>query len=214
MSGLEHFFNVHTHHNYGAELFILQLDSVNPTISNAFFSIGIHPEQAKIDTTFNSGFISLLQNERCLAIGEIGLDSRYQNTEAQELCYVSQLKLAKEFSKPIILHCVNQWDRCRFLHQKHASGTPIIYHGFNKSGILKSVLEYNDVWISIGANILSNEKLQRVIEEIPTSRLLVETDMSEVPIQEVYQKLADLKSLSLREFSKQIFTNVQGIFKL
>src|SRR6218665_3295677 len=144
MSGLETLFNVHTHHNFGAERAILQTVHDFQIIPTTYFSVGIHPEQAKDELEFPKTFMDGLEQDNCLAIGEIGLDSRYENPEQQEIYYIAQLELAQKFNKPILLHCVNRWDRCRFLHQKYASGVKIIYHGFNKPAILLSVLEYPD----------------------------------------------------------------------
>ena len=214
MSGLQSFLNVHAHHNYGAETAIVQFEPNLSVDTPAYFSIGIHPEKALIDSSLTTEFKSLSEHKNCLAIGEIGLDSRYANQKDQEVVYILQLQLAKTLNKPIILHCVNQWDRCRFLHEKYATGIPIVYHGFNKPGILDSILSYPDAYISIGPSVLTNTSLQSKINGIPLEKLLCETDTVQMPVSEIYQKVADLKSLSLREFSETININAKRIFKL
>lgn len=213
MTDYQHFFDTHTHSSSKKYAIVQWLEEFLDA-PPSYYSVGIHPEIATMKTTFSDRFLEHLQANHCIAVGEIGLDSRYDNQEAQETVYINQLQFAQEHQKPVILHCVNRWDRCRFLHQKYAPNVPLIYHGFNKPGILDNVLEYHMSLIAIGASVLSNTALQHVIKDIPMERLLVETDTSDLDITVIYQQLADLKSLSLREFSTHIFANVQGIFKL
>lgn len=214
MVDTELFFNTHTHNIRFPQNEIRQLSLNNEENSPLFFSIGIHPENAVSNTQITESQIEELANKsNCIAIGEIGLDTRYKNAgEVQEQVFISQLQLAEKLQKPVILHCVNSWDRCRFLHQTHAPNTKLIYHGFNKAGVTDQVLSYKNAQISVGASILNNVQLQEKIKTIPVSRLLVETDDSETPIELIYQKLAEIKSLNLRDFSEQIRENVKLIF--
>lgn len=212
MSDLENFFDTHTHHFHTNEGGIVQITDLSPGNFPTWFSYGIHPKDADSQPDTND-FKKLANNPDFLAVGEIGLDNRYGNAgEAQEKVFIPQLKIAADLQKPVILHCVNSWDRCRSLHQKYAPETPLIYHGFNKASIVDQVLEYKKSMISIGASIISNIKLQNTVKNVPMSRLLAETDDSDMSIREVYQKLAEIKSLSLRDFSEQIRENVKQIF--
>lgn len=212
MIDTELFFNIHTHNIRFPNKEIQQIEPDSFAISDHYFSVGIHPEKADLNVE-NETFSELILHNNCLAIGEIGLDNRFPNSsEIQEQTYISQLKLAEKHKKPVILHCVNSWDRCKFLHQKYAPHTMLIYHGFNKPGIIKTVLDYEKAQISIGSSILTNNQLQQSITSIPVSRLLMETDNSTVNIEAIYEKVADLKFISLREFSEQIRENVKMIF--
>ena len=66
--------------------------------------------------------------------------------------------------------------------------------------------------ISIGASILSNSKLQEVILTIPNGQLLLETDDSEINIFEIYQKVSEIKKISLPELQGIILNNFQNTF--
>jgi TatD DNase family protein len=214
MVDTELFFNIHTHNIRFPQNEIKQFSLNTEGDLPLLFSIGIHPENAVSKTQIIESQLEELANKsNCVAIGEIGLDNRYENAgEVQEQIFISQLQLAEKLQKPVILHCVNSWDRCRFLHQTHAPNTKLIYHGFNKAAITDQVLNYENTQISIGSSILNNTQLQEKVRTIPVSRILIETDDSEIPIELIYQKLAEIKSLNLRDFSEQIRENVKLIF--
>jgi TatD DNase family protein len=214
MTDLENLFDSHTHHFDSKNRAIVQLTELFPDRLPPFFSFGIHPKENDFDlqeirkTCFN-----LNEHNGFLAIGEIGLDNRYNSAETQEKLYVYQLQLAAELSKPVILHCVSSWDRCRFLHEKHASETTLIYHGFNKASIIKQVLEYPKSIISIGESVLSNSKLHLAVDQIPMHRLLLETDMGNHELIDTYKAVAEIKSVSLHSLIAQLDQNAKRIFK-
>jgi TatD DNase family protein len=180
------------------------------------FSIGLHPLTFdQYDATEKTNYFNLISHSNCKAIGEIGLDNRNTlNSIDQQLIFIEQLKLANTFHKPILLHCIGQWDLCKKLHQLHAPTSPLIYHGFAKASIYQKVLDYPSSIFSIGAAVLTNSELQETVKTIPIERLLLETDDATIEIIEVYTKVASLKSLSLQTLSSEIAANAKRIFHL
>ncbi|MNJ82603.1 putative deoxyribonuclease YjjV [compost metagenome] len=215
MFDLENLFDTHTHHFDPKMRAIVQLTEPFPGDFPPCFSFGIHPKEAnsadfeKIEQASNQ----LIEHPGFLAFGEIGLDNRYDTMEEQEALYIFQLKLASKLQKPIILHCVNSWDRCRFLHEKNAPETVLIYHGFNKASILESVLNYPQAMISIGESVLTNPKLQKSVEMIPLSRLLLETDTGSGALIDTYHAVAEIKNISLQALIEPLNENAKRIFK-
>lgn len=213
MLDLEQLFNCHTHSFLGIGKEIVQLKWGESPVS-PYFSLGIHPQDA---STIISDEIQL-EHFRILnptAIGEIGLDTRYEvDMDVQEAVFIAQLKIATLLDKPIILHCVNTWDRCRFLHQKYAPNIPLIYHGFNKASILEQVLSYPKAYISIGVSCLQNPQLGAKLKSIPLNRLLTETDDSDCQPLDIYNCLSGNLSLPLPVFIEQIQANASNIFDL
>lgn len=215
MTDLEKLFDAHTHHFESKMRAIVQLTGSFSGDFPPYFSFGIHPKEAnnadfeKIEAVSNQ----LIKNPGFLAFGEIGLDNRYDNTQEQEGVYTFQLKLAAKSKKPVILHCVNSWDRCRFLHEKHAPEIPLIYHGFNKASILETVLNYPHAMISIGESVRTNPKLQKSVEMIPFSRLLLETDTGSGALIDTYRAVAEIKNISLQALIEPLNQNAKRIFK-
>src|SRR4051812_23242174 len=112
MADLENFFNTHTHHFDPKTSGIIQLNEPPASDFTSYFSLGIHPEKVNSSTLEIEAIItSQINNSNFLAIGEIGLDTRFPDMNLQEEIYIQQLQLAAKFQKPVILHCVNTWDR-------------------------------------------------------------------------------------------------------
>jgi TatD DNase family protein len=80
-----------------------------PGLPRIFASAGIHPQEAHQATPDAlAALANLAANERCIAIGEIGLD--YYHVEnpdiaTQQQAFVAQMQLAGRFRKPILIHC-------------------------------------------------------------------------------------------------------------
>lgn len=214
MSDLENLFDSHTHNFETKNRGIVQLSKFSISQLPSYFSFGIHPKEPHVELTEIEEICNDLSLKTgFLAIGEIGLDNRYDSTAEQEAAFIFQLKLAAKLQKPVILHCVNSWDRCRFLHEKNAPETTLIYHGFNKASLVQHVLDYPKSIISIGESVLSNQQLQTAIKLIPLERLLLETDMGEGELIETYRMVAEIKSLSLHSLIKLLNQNAKRIFK-
>ncbi len=214
MSDLENLFDSHTHRFESKNRGIVQLTASSLEKLPPYFSFGVHPKEKDFSLSeIEKTCFKLNEKNGLLAIGEIGLDNRYDTVQTQEELYVFQLKIAAKLHKPVILHCVNSWDRCRFLHEKFAPETTLIYHGFNKASIIGQVLDYSQSIISIGESIRSNPKLQPVLDQIPMSRLLLETDTGQGEPIDTYRAVAEIKTLSLHALIKQLNQNAKRIFK-
>ena len=105
------FFNLHTH-QYSNQEGVLELVNQYPqefdaTIPN--YSIGIHPwhiVEDRIDSDLEI-IESKLEDEKCLAVGECGLDKRIEIPMAlQQMVFEKQLALAEKYKKPVVIHCV------------------------------------------------------------------------------------------------------------
>jgi len=81
----------------------------SPDLPAIYASAGIHPQEAasiSLDTL--TQLAALAARERCIAIGEIGLDYYHADNpsiEIQQAAFVAQLHLAAAARKPILIHC-------------------------------------------------------------------------------------------------------------
>jgi TatD DNase family protein len=84
----------------------LEIANEHPHI---YASAGIHPQEAHHATPDRLAKLeSLIAQEKCIALGEIGLD--YYHVEnpdipAQQAAFVAQMKIAAAARKPILIHC-------------------------------------------------------------------------------------------------------------
>ena len=205
------FFNAHAHNRDQKNIVIVN-ESVDNNELADFFSIGIHPWNASLN---EENFLKVLVKgnlQNCLAIGEIGLDKLNEKSfELQVNCFRAQLIIAESLQLPVIFHCVKSWNEIKAIYKEKKRKQKWIYHGFNKVAILEDVV-HSGVMISIGASILSNSKLQEAILTIPNGQLLLETDDSEINIFEIYQKVSEIKKISLPELQGIILNNFQNTF--
>ena len=203
------FFDFHHHNpseNFG--IYNLKLNENPPT---NFFSAGIHPDSVSENFEENIKWlheVSGLQN--CVAIGECGLDGLINIDEKlQEKVFTMQIQLANELQKPLIIHCVKRFSQV--LQFRKIAKVPMIIHGFNKRKTIGDDLLKNGFCLSFGKSVLYNVNLQDFVKDFPTEKLLLETDSSDFEIKELYQKVADLKNISLQDLQEKIKENLRNL---
>ena len=202
--------NIHTHSLNGRSIEVLNRTFNEPI--NGYFSFGIHPFESDLFAHFAHSFSEQLLDEHCIAVGEIGLDKlKGPAFSIQKNAFIEQLKIAEVHELPVILHCVHSWNEMKQIKRELIPKQPWIYHGFAKSSLLSDVLN-EKVMISIGAAILSNSKLQECISKIPNDQLFLETDDKSVTISEIYQKVSELKKLTLPQLEELIEQNFKRVF--
>jgi TatD DNase family protein len=86
-----------------------------------------------------------------------------------------------------------------------------VYHGISKATLINEILQEGFI-LSIGANVLTNEKLQAAIKQIPFDQLLIESDDSLVPIENMYHKIAELKGIPIIALQEKIARTFKRIF--
>jgi len=80
-------------------------------LSHVWYSLGLHPHEAKDWQALKPRFFEYLKksqdNQKCVALGEMGLDFFYNHSdeESQRQCFKEQLEIAQKENLPIIIHC-------------------------------------------------------------------------------------------------------------
>ncbi|MBS1801622.1 MAG: TatD family hydrolase [Acidobacteria bacterium] len=165
-----------------------------------FASAGIHPEQAHNATPEALAELTRLAGQsRCVAVGEIGLDYYHlenPDIETQKHAFVTQMKIAVQLQKPIIIHCrtselatpkakekygpADAWADTLTLITEHfkPAKLPGIMHCF--SGNIDDAKRSLDLgfYLSFAGN-LTYPKAQSIRDAAafaPADRILVETD--------------------------------------
>jgi TatD DNase family protein len=206
-----------------------------------YFSIGLHPmivpndilNQAELTSFVNTvdsyisklgELISRLRSEspsyRIVAIGEIGFDTRsVLPMEYQRILFDKQVALAESFSLPIVIHCVKAFDELLSAHSAHNKRTSSpkawVVHGYVKSQELAQTLCSRGMYLSFGSAVLKAESgLSNMLTTIPSSRLLLETDMYSGTIDEIYNHTATHRNISLEELKKVVYDNATKVFDI
>jgi len=211
------FFDVHTHKKIASEnVFSIENKYPNASDFTKPFSIGVHPWFINKDKIEEELLIikEKLQDKNCFALGECGLDKVVETDfELQKIVLRKQLALSEKYKKPVIIHCVKAFQEIIELKKELRPTQTWILHGFQKNLQVAESLLKNGIVMSIGAAIIHHKKLQNILLETPLAPILLETDASEVCIQDVYQKVAALKNMEVEVLQQKIAQNFKRIFK-
>ncbi|SHK51474.1 TatD family hydrolase [Tepidibacter formicigenes] len=147
-----------------------------------YAAVGVHPHDVKdINEDTISVLKGLAQNEKVLAIGEIGLDYYYDNSprDIQKKWFKRQIELANELKLPIIVHDRDaHQDTFDIIKNTKSKDIGCVLHCY--SGNVHLAREYIKMGclISIAGPVTfkNNKKTQEVVREIPLEYLLIETD--------------------------------------
>jgi TatD DNase family protein len=146
-----------------------------------FAAIGRHPNSATgFDDADLAELAALAAHEKCVAIGETGLDyyRDYAPRADQERAFRAQIGLARETGKPLVIHTRAADDDTLSILVSEAAGLRVILHCFSMSDRIAECLEHADWWISFAGNVTypSAGPLREAALRVPADRLLVETD--------------------------------------
>ncbi len=153
--------------------------------SDVYFAVGVHPYD--MDSFNDNDFKDFIMHEKCVAVGECGLDyfrldGSEEEKEAEKVrqkeLFVTQIELAKKYKKPLIVHIRDASRDSKELLLKHnASEVGGVLHCYNADEELLSLAKEGFYFGIGGVLTFSNaKKLIQVLPKIPLEKLLIETD--------------------------------------
>lgn len=210
---------------------IVQLAHDHPPI---FAALGLHPlyiaQHQEDDLALLEDYLQQ-RNDKLVAVGEIGLDLYMDMPmfERQQWLLTEQLRLAKQYTLPVILHSRRSHDQLAAMLRKVQLPATGVVHGF--AGSLSQAEAFVRLGYSIGVGgTITYERAQktrRVMAELPLSSLLLETDAPDMPLQgyqgqpnrperaaEVFKVLCELRSESPEQIANALYNNTQRVFSL
>ncbi len=194
-----------------------------------FPAYGIHPMYT--DTASPDDLSTLrnyLRDNPPVAVGEIGLDffiEKYDQAK-QEYYFTEQLKLAREFDLPVLLHIRRAQDTVlKHLRKIRVRGG--IAHAFNGS------IQQSDEFIKLGfrlgfggaATYTRATRLRELAKTLPLASIVLETDAPDMPpvfserdqpnkpeyLPRIAQILAELRGISFEEFTQATTENALNV---
>lgn len=177
-----------------------------------YAACGYHPESAaEADDEKLNEIEKMLCHEKCVALGEIGLEYHYDFVpkSVQLDVFEKQLQMAVEHDVPVIVHDREaHGDTMDLLRKYRPKGVLHCYSG--SAEMAKEVLNLG-MYIGLGGAVTFKNAVKpvEVAEMIPLDRLLLETDcpyMAPVPmrgkrnnsayIEYVAEKIGEIKNMS------------------
>lgn len=190
-----------------------------------YAAVGLHPEntdEGYCEDRIRAG----LEDSRCVAVGEIGLDYHWHEPNEVDLAaFEGQIKLALEYDKPVIVHDREAHADTFDMLKKHRPRG--VVHCFSGSAEMARQLVRLGFYIGVGGVLTfkNARKAVEVAEAVPLERILLETDapyMAPVPLRGkrcnsamislVAARLAEIKGCTLTEILTQTEQNAKTLF--
>ena len=197
-----------------------------------YLMMGLHPTSVKENYEEELSHVKEeLAKRKFYAIGEIGIDLYWDQStlEIQQDAFRRQIKLAKKYKLPIVIHCRNAFDEVfEILEEENGDDLFGIFHCF--TGTLaqaKQALQYN-MKLGIGGVVtFKNGKIDKFLNEIDLKHIVIETDapyLAPKPFRgkrnesayvvKVAEKLAEVYDTSVEEIAEITTENALEIFQI
>ena len=198
-----------------------------------YAAVGIHPHDSKyMKEEHLDIFKEMAGNKKVIAIGEIGLDYYYDNSDrdVQRKWFREQIRLAKDLDLPYIVHNRDAHeDVLRIMKEEHYDGVRGILHCYSGSAELSREFIKLGFYISLGGPVtFKNAKAPKLVaKEVPFDKLLIETDspyLTPEPfrgkrnepkyVRYVAEEIAKIRNVSLDELAEKTRENFNRLFNL
>lgn len=199
-----------------------------------YFTAGIHPHNAKDAKGGDfDAIIKLAEHEKCVAIGEIGLDYHYDFSprDMQKDFFQKQIDLAYSLKLPVVLHLRECYQDANdiILANKDKLTNGVLLHCYSGSmELARDVYNKLGFYYSFGGAItFKNAKKGDTLRVIPRDRLMLETDcpyMTPVPkrgqtnsplnLNLICDKMAEELDLTSREVEELTENNLKRFYNI
>ena len=200
-----------------------------------YFCAGFHPSELH---KYKEGDLEelekLCRHEKCVAVGEIGLDYHFDDNPekpVQKELFIKQLQLADKLGLPVVIHSRDSALDTRELLESHASLLKQggLMHCYSYSAEMVERFLKLGLYFSFGGpcTFKNAKKVYDSVCAVPAQRILSETDcpyLTPVPfrgtfpnepknIPYIVARLAELKTLDETALKTQIQTNAHALFR-
>lgn len=196
-----------------------------------YYCLGIHPWY--VDEHAQDALDELKRRlgdrpERCVALGECGLDRLHGDLLRQRPWFEAQVEMARDLDWPLVIHSVKSHDVvAATLVSRRFSGDALV-HGF--SGSYEQARKLVDLGCKIGiGGVITHERARKTrstVARLPLDALVLETDapdMAPVGVEKgrnsplylslIFNALAGLRRESAEHLQQALRTNVDGLYR-
>jgi len=215
----------------GTSVASLELGERNPNI--VYTALGIHPWNINVlkDNELEDT-LKLIQDQAqkktIVAIGEIGLDSKYEKTLEKQLeVFDKMLQMAEKVNLPVIVHSRGTTERIVDMLPSYKLKN-VLLHWFSYPLVALSKAVEHGYCITEGPPTIYSSGIREVIEQVPLTNLLTETDgpvkYYKQPfngqltkpsfVRLVVEAVAEIKRMNAEKIADQIATNFENFFNV
>ncbi len=196
-----------------------------------YASVGTHPHDSKDFTDVDyDRYKELAAHPKVVAVGEIGLDYYYDNSERdiQRKVFIRQMELAEEVGLPVIIHSREAMQETYDILESFENVVGIM-HCYSGSPEMAQRFIDLGYYISLAGPVTFQNALKpkEVGKAVPLDRLLIETDApyltphpyrgkrnDPTKVKFVAEEIARLKNLPLEEVVQASYDNAMKVFGL
>lgn len=194
-------------------------------------ALGIHPWNVNVlkDNELEDT-VKLIHDqsklETIVAIGEIGLDSKYETTWEKQLeVFGKMLRIAEKVNLPVIIHSRGTTEKIMDMLPSYALNGVLLHWFSYPLAALSKAVEHG-YFITEGPPTLYSTGIREIVDRVPLANLLTETDgpvkyykqpfNGQVTkpsfVRLVVEAVADIKKMSMPEVAEQIACNFEKFF--
>ena len=194
-------------------------------------ALGIHPWNVNVlkDEEIQET-IDFIQEQRSIvkAIGEIGLDYKYETIwEKQMVVFDKMLKLAEFLELPVIIHSRGTTDKIVEMLPSYRLNHVLLHWFSHPMSVLSKALD-NGYFITEGPPVTYSNGIREVVDKTPITNLLTETDgpvtywkqpfngqlTKPSYIRNVVGAVAEIKKMQVEDVAEQIIKNFEMFFDI
>ncbi len=208
--------------------------SQNHAAQNVYCTAGVHPHDAvNVSAEVLCEVEELLKQNRCVALGEIGLDYHYDYSprDHQRRAFAEQLEIILSTDLPVVIHTREAFDETlAILAESGIEGSRVLFHSFTSGPAeAERALEIGaSISYSGIATFKSADDIRQAVAITPADRIMIETDapyLSPEPVRKVRTnepanvahvatRLAELCGMTVEQFATKTTENAIKFFKL
>ncbi|AVI63420.1 TatD family hydrolase [Halomonas sp. GFAJ-1] len=155
--------------------------------SDVSLCLGLHPyfiaehQEQDLDALEQQ----IAENKHFVAVGECGIDGRFTNTLDEQWRYFdAQLRLAKQYALPVVVHCVKANDTVSKRLRELALPRGGLIHAFAGSYQQADRFLQLGYTLGLGGSVTFEraQRLRRVVSQLPDDGFVLETDSPDMPL--------------------------------
>ncbi|MDR2963695.1 MAG: TatD family hydrolase [Bacteroidales bacterium] len=212
------YFNAHTHTPAPNAVINAPMASVDfePQL---LYSIGIHPwdylQYCENAERLQHWLRTAAALPQVVAIGECGMDRAIETEiELQEDVFRLQVKVAQEYQKTLIIHCVRAYNDILKVLKQTKCTQPVVFHKFTGNMQTYESFRNFDCYYSFGAELCTRTKSVEMLRTLPLERIVFENDISNVSMQEIYDFAARQIGISVEMLCETVQRSAERIFSV
>ncbi|MBN2237100.1 MAG: TatD family hydrolase [Bacteroidales bacterium] len=213
------YIDIHTHSSFNPNYLQILDYSYRPRSTfqpKAYYSLGLHPWYLKEESLTDD--LQLLsdqcQVEKCVAIGECGLDKICSTDfNLQLIAFRQQVELSEFRGKPVIVHAVKASNEILEVRKQSKAKQAWIIHGFNGNGQAATQFIKAGCYLSFGSALVNpNSRASQTLLELDLEQIFFETDTLQLPIEEVYRLAGEKLKIEKSAILERVFPHFHTIF--